>query len=58
MKVAWGFNVVVIGFVSLFIAGTAFGVEVSIGPAAITLANCEGLEAHAKSVAIRMNLEK
>ena len=37
MKVAWGFNVVVIGFVSLFIAGTAFGVEVSIGPATITL---------------------
>ncbi len=30
----------------------------ALGPAAITLANCEGLEAHAKSVAIRMNLEK
>lgn len=30
----------------------------ALGPAAITLAQCEGLEAHAKSVAIRMNLEE
>ncbi len=29
----------------------------ALGPAAITLAKCEGLEAHARSVAIRANLE-
>jgi len=37
MKVVWGVIVVAIGFVSLFGAGSAFGVEVSIGPADITL---------------------
>ena len=28
----------------------------ALGPAAITLAQCEGLDAHARSVAIRLNL--
>jgi histidinol dehydrogenase len=27
----------------------------ALGPAAITLAHCEGLDAHARSVAIRLN---
>lgn len=29
-----------------------------LGPSAITLAQCEGLDAHARSVAIRLNLER
>ena len=37
MKVAWGFKVIVIASALLFIAGGALGVEVSIGPADITL---------------------
>ena len=42
MKVAWGFKLFAIGFISLFIAGNAVGVEVSIGPAEITLKTAEG----------------
>jgi len=37
MKVARGLKLTVIGLAVLFIAGNAFGVEVSIGPADITL---------------------
>jgi predicted CXXCH cytochrome family protein len=37
MKVAWSLKAVVISIVALFIAGNASGVEVSIGPADITL---------------------
>ena len=37
MKVSRGLKLIVIGLSALFIAGNAFGVEVSIGPADITL---------------------
>ncbi len=37
-----------------FVASSAEGLA-AVGPAAITLANAEGLEAHARSVAVRMN---
>jgi len=37
MKVAWVFTLLLIGFVSFFIAGSAFGLEINIGPADITL---------------------
>jgi len=37
MKVAGFFKVIVIGCLSLFMAGSAFGIEVSIGPSDITL---------------------
>ena len=37
MKVSKGLKLIVIGLSALFIAGNAFGVEVSIGPADITL---------------------
>jgi len=37
MKVARGLKLTVIGLAVLFIAGNAFGVEVNIGPADITL---------------------
>jgi predicted CXXCH cytochrome family protein len=37
MKVVWSFKIIMIGFAALFIAGNAFGVEVRIGPADITL---------------------
>jgi histidinol dehydrogenase len=30
----------------------------AIGPAAVTLAEAEGLEAHARSIAIRLNLPR
>ena len=37
MKVVRGLGFIVIGLIALFIAGNAFGVEVSIGPADIVL---------------------
>ncbi len=37
MKIARGLRLIVTGLIVLFIAGNAFGVEVSIGPADITL---------------------
>jgi predicted CXXCH cytochrome family protein len=37
MKGVWGFEAVVTGFILLLLAGGAFGVEVSIGPADIVL---------------------
>lgn len=37
MKVSWVLKVITAGWVTLFLAGNALGVEVSIGPADITL---------------------
>ena len=37
MEVFRGLRLIIIGLIALFIAGNAFGVEVSIGPADITL---------------------
>jgi hypothetical protein len=37
MEVSRGLRLIIIGLIALFVAGNAFGVEVSIGPADITL---------------------
>jgi len=42
MKIARSFQAIVIGFAGLFIAAGAFGVEVSIGPADISLQTEDG----------------
>lgn len=37
MKIEWGLKIAALGFVFLFLVGSAYGVEVSIGPTDITL---------------------